>query len=101
MLARFLLTLSYLGGMVGWVACFGQFLPCCTVGATNVPGGELGATGEFCGAFFLTMSFETCPKSICLAVLGRLLLTLSYFVRTVGGCVCSKKKSLPCLSWRA
>ena len=48
------------------------------------PGGYLGAAGEFCGAFFWRMSFETCPKSISLAVLGRLLLTLSYFGWGVG-----------------
>ena len=84
MLGHPLLTLSYLGGMVGGVACFGQFFPCCTVGATNVPGGSLGATSEFCGAFVWTMSFETCPKRVCLAVLGCFLLTLSYFGRGVG-----------------
>ena len=41
MLGRPLLALSYLGGIVGGFACFGQFLPLCTVGATNVPGGVL------------------------------------------------------------
>ena len=36
------------------------------------------------GAFSWTMSLETCPKRISLAVLGRLLLTLSHFGRGVG-----------------
>ena len=43
---------------------------------------------SFVALFFFRMQLESCPNRICLAVLGRLLLTLSYFGGMVGGFAC-------------
>ena len=42
------------------------------------PGRNLAPSVSFVALFFWRMSFETCPKRTCLAVLGYLLLNLSY-----------------------
>ena len=58
----------------------------CTKHFSHFFGGEFFSpgTGEFCGVFCWRMFFKTCPKRIVLAVLGRLLLILSYFGWGVG-----------------